>query len=61
MREIHASVIADAVKRLEVVAYAGLGSEAIRQLEVEGFPAIVVNDSHGGDLYQDGMQQYARE
>ncbi len=45
MREIHASVIADAVKKLDV----------------EGFPAIVVNDCHDGDLYQDGMKQYARE
>jgi len=61
MREIHASVIADAVTRLEVAAYAGLGTEAIRQLEVEGFPAIVINDCHRSDLYQDGMQQYARE
>jgi tartrate dehydratase beta subunit/fumarate hydratase class I family protein len=28
---------------------------------VAGFPAIVVNDCHGGDLYQDGMKAYARE
>jgi hypothetical protein len=28
---------------------------------VEGFPAIVINDCHGGDLYQDGQQAYARE
>jgi fumarate hydratase subunit beta len=38
-----------------------LGTEAIRRLEVEGFPAIVLYDSHGGDLYQDGQKQYARE
>ena len=61
MREIHASAISDAAKKLEVVAYEDLGTEAIRRLEVEGFPAIVVNDCHGGDLYQDGMKQYARE
>ena len=48
-------------QKLEVVAYEDLGTEAIRRLEVEGFPAIVVNDCHGGDLYQDGMKQYARE
>jgi fumarate hydratase subunit beta len=49
------------IKKLEVVAYDDLGTEAIRRLEVEGFPAIVINDAHGGDLYQDGMKQYARE
>src|SRR5438132_5344374 len=47
------------VKRVEIVAYEDLGTEAIRRLEVEGFPAIVVNDCHGGDLYQDGMKAYA--
>jgi fumarate hydratase subunit beta len=49
------------IKKLEVVAYDDLGTEAIRRLEVDGFPAIVINDAHGGDLYQDGMKQYARE
>jgi len=38
-----------------------LGTEAIRRLEVEGFPAIVLYDCHGGDLYQDGQKVYARE
>ena len=49
------------VKKLEVVAYEDLGTEAIRRLEVEDFPAIVVNDCFGGDLYQDGMKELARE
>ena len=49
------------VKRVEIVAYEDLGTEAIRRLEVEGFPAIVINDCHGGDLYQDGIKAYARE
>jgi fumarate hydratase subunit beta len=48
------------VKKLEVIAYEDLGTEAIRRLEVEEFPAIVINDCHGGDLYQEGMTQYAR-
>jgi fumarate hydratase subunit beta len=54
------AVLAAFVKKLEVVAYEDLGTEAIRRLEVEAFPAIVINDCHGGDLYQDGMKQYAR-
>ena len=28
------------------------------RLEVEDFPAIVVNDVHGGDLYRMGVEQY---
>ena len=55
------AVLAAFVKKLDVVAYEDLGTEAIRRLEVEGFPAIVVNDCHGGDLYQDGVKAYARE
>jgi fumarate hydratase subunit beta len=48
------------VKKVEIVAYEDLGTEAIRRLEVEDFPAIVVNDAHGGDLYEDGVRAYAR-
>ena len=55
------AVLSRFVKKLEVVAYEDLGTEAIRRLEVEDFPAIVINDCHGGDLYQDGMKAYARE
>ena len=55
------AVLSRFVKKLEIVAYEDLGTEAIRRLEVEGFPAIVVNDCHGGDLYQDGMKAFARE
>jgi fumarate hydratase subunit beta len=49
------------VRKLEIVAYQDLGTEAIRRLEVEAFPAIVLNDCHGGDLYSEGQRQYARE
>jgi fumarate hydratase subunit beta len=55
------AVLSQFVKKLAIVAYEDLGTEAIRRLEVEAFPAIVVNDCHGGDLYQDGMKAYARE
>jgi fumarate hydratase subunit beta len=43
-----------------VVAYEDLGPEAIHRLEVEDFPVIVVNDTQGNDLYQQGAQKYAR-
>ena len=55
------AVLSRHVKQLTIVAYEDLGTEAIRRLEVEGFPAIVLNDSHGGDLYSEGQKQYARE
>jgi fumarate hydratase subunit beta len=55
------AVLSEFVKKAEVVAYEDLGTEAIRRLEVEGFPAIVLYDCHGGDLYQEGQKVYARE
>jgi fumarate hydratase subunit beta len=55
------AVLSRHVKTLTIVAYEDLGTEAIRRLEVEGFPAIVLNDCHGGDLYSEGQKQYARE
>ena len=53
-----AALIARSVKSCEVIAYPELGPEAIQKLEVENFPAIVVNDVHGGDLYEEGIKQY---
>jgi fumarate hydratase subunit beta len=55
------AVLSQFITKAEIVAYADLGTEAIRRLEVSGFPAIVLYDCHGGDLYQDGQKQYARE
>jgi fumarate hydratase subunit beta len=40
------------------VAYEELGPEAVLRLEVRDFPAVVVNDMHGGDLYQEGKAKY---
>ena len=54
------AVIARAVTKLEVIAYEELGPEAIRRLEVKDFPAVVVNDVNGNDLYRDGARQYER-
>jgi fumarate hydratase subunit beta len=52
------ALIARSIKRAEVVAYEDLGAEAIVRLEVDDFPAIVVNDIHGGDLYEEGKARY---
>ena len=55
------ALIAKAVKNAELVAYADLGPEAILRLEVEDFPAIVVNDAHSRDLYEEGKARYRQE
>jgi fumarate hydratase subunit beta len=54
------ALLAKRVKKAEVVAYEDLGTEAIRRLEVEDFPVIVVNDIHGNDLYVEGEKRYRR-
>ncbi len=47
------------VTAAEVVAYPDLGPEAIYRLTVTDFPAIVINDTHGGDAYVDGRARWA--
>jgi fumarate hydratase subunit beta len=54
------ALVAKRIKKSDVVAYEDLGPEAIRRLEVEKFPVIVVNDVHGNDLYEMGVKQYAK-
>ncbi len=53
-----AALIAQRIKKAQVVAYEDLGAEALQRLEVEDFPAIVVNDMYGGDAYEDGKKKY---
>jgi len=53
-----AALIAKAIIKSEIVAYGELGPEAILKLEVKDFPAIVINDCMGGDLYQEGKAKY---
>jgi fumarate hydratase subunit beta len=52
------ALISKSIKKAEVIAYPELGTEAVMRLEVEDFPAVVVNDVHGADLYQIGVDQY---
>jgi fumarate hydratase subunit beta len=54
------ALMAQSILSAEVIAYPELGPEAIRRLEVKDFPVIVVNDTHGGDLYVEGVKTYAR-
>lgn len=56
-----AALIAQSIKKSEVIAYDDLGSEAIRKMEVVDFPAIVINDLYGNDLYEIGQKEYNSE
>jgi len=56
-----AALLAARIKDAKVVAYEDLGPEALRELVVEDFPAVVVNDAAGGDAYVEGARKYNRE
>jgi fumarate hydratase subunit beta len=53
-----AALIARTIVKSEIIAYEELGPEAILRLEVKDFPAVVIDDVHGDDLYQQGKAQY---
>jgi fumarate hydratase subunit beta len=52
------ALIAKTIMEVEVIAYEELGAEAIRRMVVENFPAVVINDTLGGDLYEEGIKAY---
>ena len=52
------ALLSKCIKKAEVIAYDDLGAEAIRRLEVEDFPAIVIIDSEGNNLYESGRAEY---
>ena len=52
------ALISKSIKNSEVIAYNELGAEAIRRLEVEDFPATVINDIHGRDFYHEEKAKY---
>jgi fumarate hydratase subunit beta len=53
-----AALIAKSIKQSKVIAYDDLGTEAVRKLKVVDFPAIVVIDSKGNNLYENGPKEY---
>ncbi|MBN1161818.1 MAG: Fe-S-containing hydro-lyase [Dehalococcoidales bacterium] len=52
------ALISRTIGKSEVVAYPDLGPEAVLKLEVKDFPATVINDIYGGDLYVEGKKRY---
>ena len=52
------ALLSRCIKSAKVVAYEDLGAEAIRELVVENFPAVVIIDSLGNNLYETGKADY---
>lgn len=54
------AILSQRIKEAKVIAYDDLGTEAIRKLEVENFPVIVVIDSKGNNLYESAIKEFNR-
>ena len=55
------ALLSKSITSSEVIAYDDLGTEAIRRLEVQNFPVIVVIDSEGNNLYETAIEAYREE
>ena len=53
------ALLSKCIKKSEIVCYEDLGAEAIRKIEIENFPAIVVIDKDGNNLYETAILQYS--
>lgn len=55
------ALLAKRIKDAKVIAYPELGPEAVREIVVEDFPVVVVNDIYGNDLYEEGRKLWAKQ
>lgn len=55
------ALLAKSIKSAELVAYEDLGAEALRRLEVEDMPLVVIIDSQGNNLYEQGREAYLKQ
>ena len=55
------ALLSKSIKSLEVIAYEDLGTESMKKLEVDGFPAILACDMFGGDLLKQGRDQWRQQ
>ena len=53
------ALLSKCITKSEVICYDDLGAEAIRKLYVEDFPAIVVIDRDGNNLYETAIKEFA--
>ncbi|MDR0562055.1 MAG: Fe-S-containing hydro-lyase [Spirochaetaceae bacterium] len=54
------ALLGDCIKAAEIVAFEDLGTEAVRRLTVADFPAAVIIDSRGENLYLTGRERYLK-
>lgn len=54
------ALLSNCIKKAEIVCYEDLGAEALRRLEVEDFPVVVIIDSEGNNLYESGREAYLK-
>lgn len=54
------AILARSIRATRILAWPDLGTEAIRELEVHDFPAVVIHDMFGGDYYAEGQRAYRR-
>ena len=52
------ALLAKCIKKAELIAYEDLGAEALRKLYVEDMPLVVIIDSEGKNLYEEGKAAY---
>jgi len=52
------AMLSQYVRSVEVIAYEDLGTESLKRLEVDGFPAVVMDDCQGRDLLEEGRKQW---
>ena len=55
-----AALVAQSIKKADIIAFEDLGAEAIRRLEVVDFPCIVAQDCYGGNMYEEGIKKYRK-
>lgn len=52
------ALLAKCIRKSELIAYEDLGAEALRKLYVEDMPLVVIIDSKGRNLYEEGRAAY---
>jgi len=55
-----AALVAQSIKKADIIAFEDLGAEAVRRLEVVDFPCIVAQDCYGGNMYEEGIKKYRK-
>ncbi len=56
-----AALLSKTIKSQQIIAYEDLGTEALRKISVEEFPAVVIIDSDGNNLYETGKRKYEQK